>query len=232
MLGVGYYFNLSSFEHFEVFEDVEYVWDTLKKLKSYIDREIRKGGRIKGEVMDGAFVSPDVIIEEGAFVEYGAMVKGPAIIGKGTVVRHGAYIREHCLIGENCVVGHASELKNVIMLNYSQAPHFAYVGDSILGNHVNLGAGTKLSNMKNNKGHVEVIVEGKRYDSGFIKLGAIIGDECQIGCNTVTNPGTIIGPRTLVYGNSLLRGFYPADTIVKLRQEQAICSVTKRETDL
>ncbi len=232
MLEVEHYFDLSDFKYAEVFDGAEFVWDVLKNLKTYIDNRVKSADRIRGKVMEGAHVSPDVIIEDGAFVEYGAMIKGPAIIGRGTVIRHGAYIREYCLIGADSVVGHASELKGSIMLNGSQAPHFAYVGDSVLGSHVNLGAGTRLSNMKNDKSPVKIIVDGKEYMTHLMKLGAILGDGVQIGCNTVTNPGTLIGPRTCVYPNSLLRGVYPGNSIIKVRQEQEICKVSKGATSL
>lgn len=220
MLKVEDYFDLSGFEYAGVFDGVEFVWDALKGLKAYIDERLER--RIKGTVMEGAYVSSDVFLEEGAFVEYGAMIKGPAIIGRNTVVRHGAYIREYCLIGAGCVVGHASELKGAIMLDGSQAPHFAYVGDSILGRGVNLGAGTKISNVKNDRSEITVVFNGVKYPTGLKKFGAIIGDNVQIGCNSVTNPGTLVGPGTMVYPNTLLRGVYPPGAIVKLRQRHEI----------
>lgn len=223
MIKVEDYFNISNFEYNEIFDRVEFVWDTLKILKEYIDDKVKAGTYIKGRVMDGAYVSSDnVIVEEGAFVEYGAMVKGPAIIGRNAVIRHGAYIREYCIVGEECVVGHASELKGSIMLSGSQAPHFSYVGDTILGNHVNLGAGTKISNLKNDRSEITVDSNGVKYNTGLKKFGAIVGDYVQTGCNCVVNPGTLIGPGSMVYPNIFLRGVHPSNIIIKLRQTHEI----------
>jgi bifunctional N-acetylglucosamine-1-phosphate-uridyltransferase/glucosamine-1-phosphate-acetyltransferase GlmU-like protein len=124
------------------------------------------------------------------------------------------------------VVGHTSELKGVVLLNHSAAPHFNYVGDSILGNHVNLGAGTKLSNLKIFPGNVRVKVGDDEYDSGLRKFGAILGDSAQTGCNSVLNPGTLIGRGSLVYPNANVSGYVPPDSIVKLRQTLEIVSMT------
>ncbi len=193
---------------------------------------------IRGTVMNGAFIDDRdaVIIGEGTVVEPGAFIQGPAIIGRNCEIRHGAYIRGDIIIGDNCVIGHACELKNCIMLDTAQCPHFAYVGDSILGRKVNLGAGTKLSNLpvvsvKDEKSgkrpHVVLDIEGQIYDTGLAKLGAIVGDGSQTGCNVVTNPGCLIGRNTLIYPNlSLKKGYYPANRIVKLRQE---ISMVERE---
>jgi NDP-sugar pyrophosphorylase family protein len=119
------------------------------------------------------------------------------------------------LVGDHCVVGHATELKNAVFLPGAQAGHFAYVGDSILGNNVNLGAGTKLANVKLQRSNVMVKVAGETYDTGLRKLGAIFGDHVQTGCNAVSNPGTLLGPGCMAYALSLLRGYYPANTMIK-----------------
>ncbi len=220
MLNVDYYFKTDTFLYSEIFHDCEFVWDALKKLKGYIDDNLVP--EIRGEVMEGAFVSSKVYVAEGAVIEPFAMIKGPAIIGPGAFIAQGAYIREYCIIGQSAVVGHDTELKGAIMLNNAKAPHFSYVGDSILGNDVNLGAGTKISNLKNNGSNIIVSIEGHNYDTGLSKFGTIIGDRVNIGCNTVTNPGTLIGPGTHVYPNALLRGIYPAEHIVKVRQNHEI----------
>jgi NDP-sugar pyrophosphorylase family protein len=137
-------------------------------------------------------------------------------------------VRSYSLIGRGCVVGHATEVKHSILLPGAHAPHFNYVGDSILGRSSNLGAGTKLSNLTvvsvkdpvpGKRPTLKIIIDGETYDTGLAKLGAILGDGVQTGCNSVLNPGVLIGPRTLVYANaSLPKGYYPADTIIKLRQ--------------
>jgi carbonic anhydrase/acetyltransferase-like protein (isoleucine patch superfamily) len=175
-----------------------------------------------GKVLDGAAVifpgayllDGKVILGSGTFVEPGAMIKGPTVIGKNCQVRQGAYIRGNCLVGHGCMVGHTTEMKGSIMLDGAKAGHFAYIGDSILGKDTNLGAGTKLANLKMIAGTI-VIRSGKdRYDTGRRKLGAILGDGTETGCNSVTSPGTLMGPRSIVYpGIAVPGGYYPGKTI-------------------
>jgi len=210
------FFNLESFEHRSLFDGLTHVWEALKRVEAYLAEHLKPG--IQGEVHDGAWVDSDVYIGPGAVVEPGALVKGPTIIGAGAVVRHGAYVRGNCVVGKKCVVGHATELKHVIMLDGSQAAHFNYVGDSILGAGVNLGAGTKLSNLKNDGKEVVVRTADRSINTGMRKLGAVLGDRVHMGCNSVTSPGTLVGPGSAVYPNAVLRGVYPAASVIKLRQ--------------
>ena len=150
----------------------------------------------------GVFIHPSASI--GEFVE----IEGPCYVGKNAEIRHAALLRKGSWICEGSVVGHASEVKNSILLPNSKAPHFNYVGDSILGLDVNLGAGTKLSNVRNDRGPVPISNEnGKRFDSGLRKLGAIIGDGSQLGCNVVTNPGCIISPGKMINPNETVSGY-------------------------
>jgi len=167
-------------------------------------------------VMAGACLFDDkIFLGPGSVVEPGALIKGPAVIGKNTEVRQGAYMRGNCLVGDNCVVGHATEMKNSIMLDGAKAGHFAYVGDSILGNAANLGAGTKLANLKMIAGSIIIRADRKRYNTERRKLGAILGDGTETGCNSVTSPGTLMGPSSIVYaGVSVPGGFYPGRSIV------------------
>jgi NDP-sugar pyrophosphorylase family protein len=225
MLKAEDFFDLSDyFAHAELFAETEYVWDALKRLPDYIEHVLQPG--IQGEIMEGAYLIGDQIqIGVGSVVEPGAYIVGPTIIGENTIVRNGAYIRGNVIIGDHCMVGHTSELKGVVLLNHSAAPHFNYVGDSILGNHVNLGAGTKLSNLKILPGNVRVKVGDDEYDSGLRKFGAILGDRVQTGCNSVLNPGTLIGRGSLVYPNASVSGYVPPDAIVKLRQTLEIISM-------
>ena len=217
MLKPKNFFDLKDFAHQEIFLDLEYVWDALKRLPDYITQTIMPG--IHGTVMDGAYlIGDDIQIGKGSVIEPGAYITGPTIIGEDTVIRNGAYIRGNVLVGDHCVVGHTSELKGSIMLDGSGAPHFNYVGDSILGNNVNLGAGTKLSNLKMTKDTVKVKIADQAYDTGLRKFGAILGDRAESGCNSVLNPGTLIGPGSLIYPNSTVSGYIPPDSIVKLRQ--------------
>ena len=223
------FFDLSDPTTAVFFEGCEYVWEALPPIKHHVARLTAGGRRIDGTVMDGAWLGDaPVVIEAGAVVEPGAYVVGPAYIGAGAVVRHGAYVRENVILLDGSVLGHASEAKNALFLPGAAAPHFAYVGDSILGHRVNLGAGTKLSNLgilsekdetTGKRPTIHLMIEDQEYDTGLSKLGAILGDDVQTGCNAVLNPGCLVGPRTLIYANTSLRkGNHPADAIIKLRQ--------------
>lgn len=240
-------FDLDRFSHRDVFLSGTPVWETLSRLKSYLEQNLTSsitslspygtplprtvvlfegkvwfdgfeilGGdatkgtlrvRVRGQETSEAtvlyagcvFMDAAVQLGKGTLVEPGALIKGPTIIGNGTEVRQGAYIRGTTLVGDRCVVGHTTEVKGSIFLNGAKAGHFAYVGDSILGNDVNLGAGTKLANLKIKGNTIRIWREGGALDTGRRKLGAIIGDGTEIGCNAVTNPGTILGKRCLVF---------------------------------
>ena len=144
-----------------------------------------------------------------------AYIHGPAIIGKGTEVRHCAFIRGSALVGENCVVGNSTELKNVILFDNVQVPHYNYVGDSILGYKSHMGAGSITSNVKSDKSLVTVSVMGEKIPVNRKKMGAVLGDHVEVGCNSVLNPGTVIGRNTNVYPLSSVRGFVPENSIYK-----------------
>jgi len=234
MLRPDDFFDLSDPLVDALFEGSEYVWEVLNKIRWHTRRLTRDRRKVLGDIEPGAFVSERAVyIAEGARVEPGAYVLGPAYIGTGAVVRHGAFVRENVIMFPGSVLGHASEAKNSLFLPRAHAPHFNYVGDSILGHRVNLGAGTKLSNLTmvsvkdprtGERPTLTLTVGGETYDTGLAKLGAILGDDVQTGCNSVLNPGVLLGPRTLVYANASVRkGYYPPDVIVKLRQtiEQA-----------
>lgn len=200
----------------ELFDDSEDVWDALKKLPDFIKQHL-KPARL-GTTIGVPYIADDVFIGKGTVIEQGAMIKGPAIIGENCQVRAGAYVRGDVIVGNDCVLGNTSEFKNSVLFNGVQVPHFSYVGDSILGFKAHLGAGVILSNTKSMKGNVTVRY-GNAIDTGLRKFGAIIGDGCDIGCNCVLNPGSIIGRNAVLYPNILWRGVCPADSIVKLRQQ-------------
>jgi UDP-N-acetylglucosamine diphosphorylase / glucose-1-phosphate thymidylyltransferase / UDP-N-acetylgalactosamine diphosphorylase / glucosamine-1-phosphate N-acetyltransferase / galactosamine-1-phosphate N-acetyltransferase len=206
-------FNLEQTEHGELFAGVEYAWEALKRLSSYVDTHAK--GELRNRCEGRAYIGKHVFIGEGTVVEDGVMIKGPAIIGKNCQIRHNAYIREHVLIGDDCVVGNASELKNTWLFNGCQVPHLNYVGDSILGHKAHLGAGVKISNIKLVPGNVTVEKDGIPFDTGLRKFGALIGDQTDVGCNTVINPGSIIGRGCVVYPNVTWRGVLPPHMIVK-----------------
>ncbi|MGE0709769.1 MAG: glucose-1-phosphate thymidylyltransferase [Planctomycetota bacterium] len=212
--------DLASFAHADLFDGVELAWSALgDRLIAYLDERARP--RLEGEVEPGAFVRGAVSLAPGARIEAGAYVQGPAILGAGTVVRHGAYLRGYVLAGRDCILGHATECKNAVFLDQASAGHFAYVGDSILGRRVNLGAGTKLANFRVFPGNVKVLgPDGEAIETGMLKLGAILGDDVQIGCNAVAAPGTVVGRNTRVYSLASIRGTIPADTLVSVVAEQ------------
>lgn len=163
----------------------------------------------------GAFLADDEIyIGRGTVIESGALIKGPAIIGEDNEIRQGAYIRGNVIVGNKCVVGHTTEMKSAVMLGESKAGHFAYLGDSILGK-VNLGAGTKLANLKIIESKINLTVNGRKYETGLRKFGAIFADGVETGCNTVTMPGSLLSKNVLVYPNTTARGYFPPDTIIK-----------------
>jgi len=167
-------------------------------------------------IMAGSYMFDDrIIIGAGTVVEPGALIKGPTLLGSDTEVRQGAYMRGNCLIGNGCVIGHTTEIKSSIMLDGSKAGHFAYIGDSILGKDVNLGAGTKLANLKMIPGSIIISVNRKYHKTGRRKLGAILGDGTETGCNSVTSPGTLMEPNSIVYsGVSVPGGYYKKGSYV------------------
>ncbi|MDA3785801.1 MAG: hypothetical protein PF568_02730 [Deltaproteobacteria bacterium] len=179
----------------------------------------RHGKHLEGATVIMAGVSllgNQIQIGKGVLMEPGAMISSPTIIDDQTVIRQGAYIRGYCLFGKRCVVGHVTEVKHSIFLNDAKAGHFAYLGDSILGNHANLGAGTKLANLRFTSGTIQVKTPDGFLDSGLRKLGAILGDHVQTGCNSVTNPGTLLGPRSLVLPNTTVpSGLHKACSIIR-----------------
>jgi NDP-sugar pyrophosphorylase family protein len=210
-------FDLKQTEHAAIFADCKYAWEALKKIEAYIKANLTRGLH---NTCDGvAFIGEDVSIGAGTVVEDGAMIKGPAIIGKNCQIRHNAYIRENVIIGDNCVVGNSTEIKNSLLFNNAAAPHFNYVGDSILGHKAHLGAGVKISNFKLFPGNITVEIDGKPFDTGLRKFGALLGDSAEVGCNAVLNPGSIIGRGGVIYPNVFWRSILPANHIAKNKAE-------------
>jgi UDP-N-acetylglucosamine diphosphorylase / glucose-1-phosphate thymidylyltransferase / UDP-N-acetylgalactosamine diphosphorylase / glucosamine-1-phosphate N-acetyltransferase / galactosamine-1-phosphate N-acetyltransferase len=215
-------FDLKQTEHAAIFVDCKFAWEALKKIDSYIKANLKPGLH---NTCDGvAFIGDDVFIGEGTVVEDGAMIKGPAIIGRNCQIRHNAYIRENVIIGDNCVVGNSTELKNSLLFNNAAAPHFNYVGDSILGHKAHLGAGVKISNFKLFPGNIAVEMDRKPFDTGLRKFGALLGDGAEIGCNAVLNPGSIVGRGAVIYPNVFWRGVLAANKIAKNKAEVEVIS--------
>lgn len=208
-------FDLSGFKHAVLFQECQYPWDPLNKIDAYL-RGMHLG-KIGVGVPEGAhLIHPEWIsIGKGTVIEPGAYIKGPCIIGENCSIRQGAYIRGDVIVGNDCVIGHDSEIKNSILLNGAKAAHFAYVGDSILGNRVNLGAGAKLSNVRLDHGTISVYCQGELIATGRKKLGALLGDGTQIGCNSVSNPGVIAGKNVYCYPCLNISGCIPENAKIK-----------------
>jgi NDP-sugar pyrophosphorylase family protein len=209
-------FDLTHTEHAAIFDGSTYAWEALKNIANYLARAPRQNPPKR---FPGASIGDGVFIGEGTTIEPGVLIKGPAIIGKNCQIRHNAYLREQVIIGDGCVVGNASELKNSLLFNGAQVPHFNYIGDSILGHKAHLGAGVKISNIKLLAGNIEVEMEGKPFDTGLRKFGALLGDGAEVGCNAVLNPGSILGRSAIVYPNVFWRGVLPANSIAKNKAE-------------
>ena len=186
-----------------------YPWEALKGIKELI---LQLGETLNKD--DFLEIAPTVWVHKTATVAPTAYLGAPCIIGAGTEVRHCAFIRGSALVGENCVVGNSTELKNVILFDNVQVPHYNYVGDSILGYKAHMGAGSITSNVKSDKSLV-VIHSEPAIPTGIKKVGAMLGDHVEVGCNSVLNPGTVIGRNSNVYPTSCVRGVIPANSIYK-----------------
>mgnify|MGYP005857076785 CR=1 FL=1 len=192
-----------------IFDRVNLVWEVLPLIKGYV-MELAAGLSKDFEQIDET-----VWVGKGTTIEKTAMIKGPVIIGFDTEIRHGAYIRGSAIIGNGAVVGNSTEIKNAILFNEAKVPHFNYIGDSVLGHGAHLGAGVILSNVKSAKDQVKIKWAGETIETGLKKFGAVIGDMVEVGCNSVLNPGTIVGPESNIYPLSMVRGIVPARSIYK-----------------
>ncbi|HEY5259078.1 MAG TPA: UDP-N-acetylglucosamine diphosphorylase [Rhabdochlamydiaceae bacterium] len=192
------YFSSSLEGHESLFDERAYPWEALKRLQAYL--ESLELGKIEIELPDSVhLVHPSLIsIAKGVVIEPNVFIQGPCIIGPKCVIRFGAYIRGNVILGKSCVVGHSTEVKHAIFFDSAKAAHFNYVGDSILGADVNLGAGVKCANYRLDGETISVSWDGKKINTGLKKFGAIVGDGAQIGCNSVTNPGTLVGKNAVI----------------------------------
>ena len=215
-LSVKELYDLSHTKAEELLESVEYPWEALPKIGDFIRR---LGESLDPEVYEQR--GDAVWIAKSAKVAPTASINGPAIIGENTEVRHGAFIRGNALVGDGAVVGNSTELKNVILFDKVQVPHYNYVGDSILGYKSHMGAGSITSNVKSDKKPVVIKAGETRITTGMKKIGAMLGDEVEVGCGSVLNPGSIIGPHTNIYPLSMVRGYIPAQSIYKRQGEIA-----------
>ena len=200
----------------DIFEDVTYPWEVLPKIGEFIQK---LGDTLSEEEYEKR--GENIWIAKSAKVAPTACIHGPAIIGKDAEVRHCAFIRGNAIVGEGAVVGNSTELKNVILFNKVQVPHYNYVGDSVLGYKAHMGAGSITSNVKSDKTLVTVKTPDGPIETGLKKVGAMLGDNVEVGCGSVLNPGTVVGAHTNIYPLSMVREFVPANSIYKKRGEVA-----------
>lgn len=209
-------FDVTKTKAAPLFEETTYPWEVLPKISKFI---VKLGQSLPAEKYDNP--KENVWIAKSAHVFESAYINGPVIIGENTEVRHGAFIRGNALVGDNCVVGNSTELKNVILFDYVQVPHYNYVGDSVLGYKSHMGAGSITSNVKSDKTLVIVKDDENRYETGLKKVGAFLGDYVEVGCGSVLNPGTVIGRESNIYPLSMVRGVVPGGSIYKKQGEIA-----------
>ena len=207
-------YNLEETIAKDLIEGVTYPWEVLPKIGAFI-KEL--GAALDPEEYEKR--GEDIWVAKSATVFESAYIHGPAIIGKNAEVRHCAFIRGNAIVGEGAVVGNSTELKNVILFNKVQVPHYNYVGDSILGFKSHMGAGSITSNVKSDKTLVEIKTKECKIQTGLKKIGAILGDYVEVGCGTILNPGSIVGSHTNIYPLSMVRGFVEKNSIYKKHGE-------------
>ena len=212
--------NEVHFEHMEetiaaeIFKDRTYPWEVLPEIGAFIQK---LGKTLSEEEYEKR--GEDIWVAKSAKVFPTAYIHGPAIIGKNAEIRHCAFIRGNAIVGEGAVVGNSTELKNVILFNKVQVPHYNYVGDSILGYKSHMGAGSITSNVKSDKSLVTIQAGEEKVKTGLKKMGAVLGDEVEVGCNSVLNPGTVVGKKSNIYPLSMVRGYIPPCSIYKKQGE-------------
>ena len=216
----GDFLDLAHTRHAALFEPGRPVWSAIGSLESYLAG--KDGFEVRGEVSPRAHIEGPVHIGEGSRVEPGAVIQGPVWIGDGCTVRAGAYLRGNVVTGDGCMLGNSCEFKNCLLFDGVAAPHFNYVGDSILGHKAHLGAGVILSNVRLDSGEVQVRQGDQRIGSGLLKFGAVVGDAVEVGCNSVINPGSLLGPGCVLYPGAHWSGVLAAGHIVKVRQVQEV----------
>ena len=207
-------YNLEETIAKDLLKELTYPWEALPKIKDFI---IELGQNLNPEIYE--LKGENIWIAKSANVFPTAYIKGPVIIGENAEIRHCAFIRGNAIIGNNAVVGNSTELKNVILFNNARAPHYNYVGDSILGYDVNMGAGSITSNLKTDRKPVIVKKDTETIETGLKKIGAMIGDNVEVGCGSILNPGSVIGANTNIYPLSSVRGVIPANSIYKKQNE-------------
>lgn len=207
-------YNLEETIAKELLEGLTYPWEALPKINEFI---IDLGNKLNPEIYE--LKSENIWIAKSAKVMPSAYIKGPVIIDENAEIRHCAFIRGNAIVGKTSVVGNSTELKNVILFNNVQVPHYNYVGDSVLGFKSHMGAGSITSNVKSDKTPVTIKCGDKVIETGLKKMGAVLGDEVEVGCNSVLNPGTVVGAHTNIYPLSMVRGYVKENSIYKNKNE-------------
>lgn len=214
MITVSALYNLEETIAAELLSGMEYPWEALPRIHDFI---IELGSRLSEDIFEKR--GEHVWVAKSAVIAPTACLNGPLIVDENAEIRHCAFIRGNAIVGKGAVVGNSTELKNVILFNKVQVPHYNYVGDSILGFRSHMGAGAVTSNVKSDKTLVTVKGENISIETGLKKMGAMLGDNVEVGCNSVLNPGTVIGRNTNIYPASMVRGVISADSIYKCRTE-------------
>jgi len=202
--GLSDFFDLKDQNHEELFSGVKNAWEVLPKIGPYLKAHLRNGSQAK--LIGSPVIGENVFLGEGTIVEPGVYIRGPAWIGKNCEIRHGAYIRENVIAGDGCVLGNSCEFKNCVLLSGAHVSHFSYVGDSVVGCDVNLGAGVILSNYRLDGQAIRVRVAGQLVETGLRKFGAMVGDRASIGCNAVVNPGSLVAKEARILPGTIWRG--------------------------
>ena len=198
------FFDLQGQNHEALFAGVNQAWEVLPKIGSYLQKHLKYGSKAK--LIGAPVIGENVFLGEGTIVEPGVYIRGPAWIGKNCEIRHGAYIRENVIAGDGCVLGNSCEFKNCVLLSGAHVSHFSYVGDSVVGRDVNLGAGVILSNYRLDGQTIRVRVSGQLVETGLRKFGAMVGDRASIGCNAVVNPGSLVAKEARILPGTIWKG--------------------------
>ncbi len=215
--GLPELFDLDMTEHAAIFADTDAPWEVPPRIQGYLARLLTTDypAGLHSHVHPMSFVGPGVYLGPGCVVEPGVYIKGPAWIGEGCMLRQGLYVRENVIAGSGSILGHCCEIKNCLLFKNAEVPHFNYVGDTVFGYKAHIGAGVIVSNVRLDKGNVAVRTGEGKFDTGLAKFGALIGDGCEIGCNSVLNPGTILGAGSMVHPLSRVFGIHPAGSRLK-----------------
>ncbi|MFI7110367.1 hypothetical protein ACIBK9_28940 [Nonomuraea sp. NPDC050227] len=219
-LQISYYFDIKHLPFADLFESCTSVLDIKQAMTDWLGDRGRRD--IRGAVHSAAHVEGDVIVQRGAVVEAGSYIEGPALICAGAVVRSHAYIRDNVIIGPRCKIGHCTEVTRSIIMSESQATHMVFIGDSVVGSHVNIGSSCVTTNLRVDRpvqepavDEISVNVDGHPVPTGYTKFGAVIGDHAQLPALISTSPGTLIGPRTVIYPRNQIGGVLPADSRIR-----------------